>query len=89
MLLLPLLCILAVISEAFQRSIGGAAAAAAAVAMGGRTGSFDGVGGGIGAFFGGGTSGGAELGRFLETAGDVGDTLFVIWSVWYTLRFFR
>lgn len=91
MLLLPLLFVLTVISEALQRSIGGAAAAAVAVTGGGGDTALGG-GGATGAFGGvgvGGGGGGFELGLFLEAAGDVWDTIFVAWSVWYMLRFFR
>lgn len=94
MLLLPLLFILTVISEALQRSIGGAVAAAVAVTGGGGDSAL-GIGGGAGAF--GGVGGGGwsvgggefDLGLFLEAAEDVWATLFVAWSIWYMLRFFR
>lgn len=94
MLLLPLLFVLTVISEALQRSIGGAAAAAVAVTGGGGGDTALGGGGAAGAFGGvglggGGAGGGFEMGLFLEAAGDVWDTIFVAWSVWYMLRFFR
>lgn len=99
--MLPLLFVLTVISEAVQRSIGGAASAV----TGGGTGSGGGDGvaaagvGGLGVFGGaeGGGLGGVggfagtllDTGRVLQGAGDVLDTLFVAWTVWYMLRFFR
>lgn len=96
--MLPLLFVLTVVSEAVQRSIGGAAAAV----TGGTGGGIDGAPAGIGGLValggnGGGVFGGAggpagtslDVGRVLQGAGDVLDTLFVVWTVWYMLRFFR
>ncbi len=94
-LVLPLLFGLAVVSEALQRSIGGAASAVSAsvgVGMG------NGGGGGTAAIIGGvgsavGGTGGVgtplDMGLLLEGASDVFDTLFVLFSCWYMLRFFR
>lgn len=84
---MPLLFVFALLSEAFQRSVETAAAAIAVTVAGDAAGGGGGVVGGAGAFGGGG--GEAGLGRVLEMAGDVWDTLFVIGSVWYMLRFFR
>lgn len=98
MLLLPLLLVMTVVSEAFQRSVGGAATAAVAVSTGsGTTGSGLGIFGGAAGTIGGDgvtIGGGAgttefEIGRVLEGAGNVVDALFVAFSVWYMLRFFR
>lgn len=97
-LVLPLLFILTVVSETVQRSIGGAASAVTggtgvgsdgAPAGSGGLGAFAGQGGGV--FGGGGGFAGTSLdaGRVLQGAGDVLDTLFVMWTVWYMLRFFR
>eukprot|EP00903_Cladosiphon_okamuranus_P011281 g10637.t2 len=97
-LVLPLLFGLTVITETVQRSIGGAASAVTGVAGFGSDGAaagFGGVGacGGKGAGVLGGAGGSAEasldMGRVLQGAGDVLDTLFVVWTVWYMLRFFR
>lgn len=96
--MLPLLFGLTVISEAVQRSIGGAAAAVTGGAGFSSDGAAAGIGGlgafggkGAGVFGGAGGSAGASLdmGRVLQGAGDVLDTLFVMWTVWYMLRFFR
>lgn len=93
--MLPLLFALTVVSEAVQRSIGGAASAVTgATALGGGGGSDGaaaGVGGlgasaGVGGFAG---TSSLDVGRVLQGAGDVADTLFVVWTVWYMLRFFR
>ncbi|CAM9236319.1 unnamed protein product [Scytosiphon promiscuus] len=103
MLLLPLLLVMTVVSEAFQRSVGGAATAAVAVSSGGGGGGTAGSGSGIfgglaGSSSGGGGDGsavwggagtGLDVGHVLEGAGNVLDTLFVGFSVWYMLRFFR
>lgn len=83
-LLLPLLFVSSVVSELLQRSVRGAASAAVSVSGASSSDS----GGGIGVLGGGGHAG-MDLGRLLETAGDVFDTAFVAWSVWYMLRFFR
>lgn len=98
MLLLPLLLVMTVVSEAFQRSVGGAATAAVAVSSGGGGassalgifGGVSGTGGGVGGgAVGGGAGTGIDVGQVLEGAGNVVDTLFVAFSVWYMLRFFR
>ncbi|CAM9810725.1 unnamed protein product [Ectocarpus sp. 4 AP-2014] len=98
MLLLPLLLPITVVSEALQRSIGGVATVAVAASGSGGGGvrgfgAFGGVSGvnsaGSAGVGGGGAAGDVDLGRLLEGASDVLDTLLVALSVWYMLRFFR
>ncbi|CBJ28745.1 conserved unknown protein [Ectocarpus siliculosus] len=98
MLLLPLLLPMMVVSETLQRSIGGVATATvAASGSGGGAlrgfGAFGGVGG-VNSAGSAGVGGGVaavdvDLGRLLEGTSDVLDTLLVVLSVWYMLRFFR
>lgn len=98
MLLLPLLLAMTVVSEALQRSIGGVATATASASGSGGGGvrgfgAFGGVSG-VNSAGSAGVGGGVatvdvDLGRLLEGASDVLDTLLVVLSVWYMLRFFR
>lgn len=99
--MLPLLFALTVVSEALQRSIGGAASAVTGVTGGGGDGAaaaaagvgaleaFGGKGGGVFGGAGGFAGTSFDTGRVLQGAGDVLDTLFLVWTVWYMLRFFR
>ncbi|CAN0518812.1 unnamed protein product, partial [Ectocarpus sp. 8 AP-2014] len=98
MLLLPLLLPMMVVSETLQRSIGGVATATVAASGSGgggvrEFGAFGGVSG-VNSAGSAGVGGGVaavdvDLGRLLEGASDVLDTLLVVLSVWYMLRFFR